>query len=360
MYIPLICKIDAIFAADYYWRHIGERYLALEFAAILMTVYVRFVVEINKEIESMFTVIGLMVFAIFVGFLFRKCSFAYLGKITTFLIWMLLFILGIEVGGNRRIMEGLHTLGLEALLVAAMCVMGSCFSAWILGRVLYGKRISDIPASHPSDNTSESLWKGLKGSMTIVAFFLIGVFIGLADIFSFDLASTNVSFYALCCLMVSVGLGLGSDPDTLRNFRNLNPRLVFLPFMTIAGTLAGAFLASFVLSHRSPAECMALGSGMGYYSLSSIFITEYKGAELGTIALLANVIREIMTLLGAPFMVRIFGRLAPISAGGATTMDTTLPIISRYSGQDLVIVSIFHGFLTDFSVPFLVSFFCLL
>ena len=65
-----------------------------------------------------------------------------------------------------------------------------------------------------------------------------------------------------------------------------------------------------------------------------------------------------MTLLGAPLMVRWFGKLSPISSGGATTMDTTLPIITRTAGQDLVIVSLFHGFVVDFSVPFLVTFFC--
>ena len=55
---------------------------------------------------------------------------------------------------------------------------------------------------------------------------------------------------------------------------------------------------------------------------------------------------------------RRFGKLAPISVGGATTMDTTLPIITRVSGQSLVIVSIYHGFVVDFTVPFLVTFFC--
>jgi len=59
-------------------------------------------------------------------------------------------------------------------------------------------------------------------------------------------------------------------------------------------------------------------------------------------------------------MVRWFGRLAPISAGGATTMDTTLPIITRSCGQDYVILSLFHGFCVDFSVPFLVTLFCTL
>jgi uncharacterized membrane protein YbjE (DUF340 family) len=92
--------------------------------------------------------------------------------------------------------------------------------------------------------------------------------------------------------------------------------------------------------------------------LSSIFITQYRGAELGTIALLANIFREILTLLCAPLLAKYFGKLAPISVGGATTMDTTLPIITRYSGKDLVFVAIIHGFIVDFTVPFFVTFFC--
>ncbi|GAE14813.1 lysine exporter LysO family protein [Bacteroides pyogenes] len=198
----------------------------------------------------------------------------------------------------------------------------------------------------------------MKGSLIIVAFFVLGTVVGLTDLFPFDLADTDISYYALCALMFCVGLGVGNDPQTLKNFRSLNPRLVFLPVMTIVGTLAGSAVVSMLLSHRSVADCLAVGSGFGYYSLSSIFITESKGPELGTIALLANICREILTLLAAPLLVRWFGNLAPISAGGATTMDTTLPIITRTAGQEYVVLSIFHGFLVDFSVPFLVTLFC--
>ena len=133
---------------------------------------------------------------------------------------------------------------------------------------------------------------------------------------------------------------------------------LFTGVMTILGTLAGTAVVSIFLSHRSLTDCLAVGSGFGYYSLSSIFITEYKGGELGTVALLANISREILTLLAAPLLVRWFGRLASISAGGATTMDTTLPVILQTAGQEFVVVSIFHGFVVDFSVPFLVTFFC--
>ena len=198
----------------------------------------------------------------------------------------------------------------------------------------------------------------MKGSLIIIFFFILGTLCGIFHLIPVDLTKTNISFYTLCALMFSVGISIGNDPQTIRNFKSLNPRLVFLPIMTILGTLAGSALVSFALEGRSATECMAVGSGFGYYSLSSIFITEYKGAELGTVALLSNISREIFTLLTAPLLVRWFGNLAPISSGGATTMDTTLPIITQCSGQQFVVVSIFHGFIVDFSVPFLVTFFC--
>ena len=190
----------------------------------------------------------------------------------------------------------------------------------------------------------------MKGSLIIVGFFALGCVCGLFQAIPIDITKTDISFYALCALMFSVGLSIGNDPQTLKNFR-------FLPLMTILGTLSAAAATSVLFPNRNAADCMAVGAGFGYYSLSSIFITEYKGPELGTIALLSNIMREIITLC-APLLVRWFGNLAPISAGGATTMDTTLPIITRYAGQKFVVVSIFHGFVVDFSVPFLVTFFC--
>lgn len=199
----------------------------------------------------------------------------------------------------------------------------------------------------------------MKGSLIIVGFFIVGTLCGVCQLIPADfITDSRISFYALCALMFCVGISIGNDPQTLKNFRSLNPRLVFLPVMTILGTLAGSAAVNLILTHRSLTDCLAVGSGFGYYSLSSIFITEYKGAELGTIALLANISREILTLLAAPLLAHWFGKLAPISAGGATSMDTTLPIITRTSGQQFVVVSIFHGFIVDFSVPFLVTLFC--
>lgn len=305
----------------------------------------------------MFTVIGLMLAGMLTGFLLHKRNLSFIHPAITMLIWALLFLLGIEVGGNEAIIRGLHTIGLEAVVLTLGGTLGSVTAARLLWQALTDgkkKRPSETNTSQPAQNDT---LHALKGSLVIVGFFVLGVLCSLMGIIPGHVGS-RVSFYALCGLMMCVGISVGNDPQTLKNFRSLNPRLVFLPVMTILGTLAGTAVVSLLLTHRSLTDCLAIGSGFGYYSLSSIFITEYRGAELGTIALLANISRELLTLLAAPLLARWFGPLAPISAGGATTMDTTLPVITRVSGQEFVVVSIFHGFVTDFSVPFLVTLFC--
>ena len=77
---------------------------------------------------------------------------------------------------------------------------------------------------------------------------------------------------------------------------------------------------------------------------------------LGVIALLSNIMRELITLLATPIFLKYFGKLAPIAAGGATSMDTTLPIITKFSGKDYAIIAIFSGTVLTILVPFLVTF----
>lgn len=200
----------------------------------------------------------------------------------------------------------------------------------------------------------------MKGSLIVVGFFVLGVCLGRLDLAPALLMDSRVTFAALGCLLFCVGMSIGSNDNIVSEFRSLNPRLALLPVATILGSFAGSLVAWLFLQYRGVTDCMAVGSGFAYYSISSIFITQYRGAELGTVALLANIYREILTLLVAPLLAKVFGPLAPISSGGATTMDTTLPIISQTCGQQYVVVSLFHGFVVDFSVPFLVTMWCML
>lgn len=198
----------------------------------------------------------------------------------------------------------------------------------------------------------------MKGSLIIVAFFIAGVLLGRFVDIPAILTAEAPTLYALYALMFLVGISIGSDKKALQALKQQNLKIVLVPLATIVGTLIGSALISFILSGRSITDCLAVGSGFGYYSLSTIFITQYKGAELGTIALVSNIMRELIALLAAPLLVRYFGMLAPISVGGATTADTTLPIITKFCGKEFVIISIVHGITVDLSVPFLVTFFC--
>ena len=198
----------------------------------------------------------------------------------------------------------------------------------------------------------------MKDSLIIIGFFAVGILLGVCGLVPSELIGSGMAMYALYALIFSVGFSVGNNPDILKEFKKLNPRLALLPVMTIFGTLAATALLGIVLPHRTVPQTMAGGSGFAYYSLSSVLITEYIGAELGTVALISNIVREFITLVSAPLLVRWFGSLAAISSGGATTMDVTLPAIVRASGKKYTVLSMYHGFVVDFAVPFLVTFFC--
>ena len=88
----------------------------------------------------MFTIIGLMLTGILLGYLLRKRDLKKIHQIITLLIWLLLFILGIEVGSNEQIIKGLHTIGLEAVILTLGGTLGSVIAAWALWRAMYKRK----------------------------------------------------------------------------------------------------------------------------------------------------------------------------------------------------------------------------
>lgn len=198
----------------------------------------------------------------------------------------------------------------------------------------------------------------MKGSLLILFFFVLGAILAYFNLLPDSVLEYDYSIYMLYGLMFFVGVNIGYDKQILSTLRNTKFKIILLPIGTMLGTLLGAALMSVFIPNYGAIDCMAVGAGLGYYSLSSIFITQYKGIELGTIALVANIIRELFSLVASPLLVLWFGKLAPISSVGAASMDTALPIISRFSGPEFVIIALFHGIALDMSIPFLITFLC--
>jgi uncharacterized membrane protein YbjE (DUF340 family) len=163
------------------------------------------------------------------------------------------------------------------------------------------------------------------------------------------------TLYVLYGLLFLVGIEVGADPRVWRLAGQQQWRILLVPLSAILGTLAGAALASLLVSGVGFRESLAVGSGFGYYSLASVLIAQMGGQPLGVIALLANMARELATLITAPLLARHFGRLAPIASGGATAMDTTLPIITRSVGTEYAIISVVSGVVLTLLAPVLIT-----
>lgn len=197
----------------------------------------------------------------------------------------------------------------------------------------------------------------MRNSLIILLFFACGVAAGATYSEHLAQMGDRLSLYILYLLMFLVGISIGGDSVIFRQLRGSGIKALLAPAATIIGTLAGVSVAGLLFGKLSWVESLMVGSGFGYYSLSSVLITQNSGVMLGTIALISNIMRELITLLAAPYMVRWFSPLAPICSGGATTIDTTLPIIARFSGKDFVFIAIVNGIVVDFSVPILVTLF---
>ncbi|MBQ5530331.1 MAG: lysine exporter LysO family protein [Bacteroidales bacterium] len=326
----------------------------------------------------MIVTIGILLAGFLFGLLLKGRVKLPTSAITMASICLLLFILGLEIGGNDELLGNLPTMGLTALIVTVLAVLGSVVLARLFtkkeemavgapraeanGGTAQAAKASDAGAPAGGTQAAEAPAGGLRDSLIIVGCFVAGVLVALAGWLPEDLPMGQITTWGLYVLLVCVGLGLGMDEGFFASLKTLPVRSLLLPLVTIVGSLAGGLLAWWVVSlmHTTApglADTLAVTSGFGYYSLSSVLLDEARGPMIATIALASNLLRELLTLLSAPLLRRWFGPYAVIASGGATSMDTTLPVAVRYGGSRYAPVSIYHGFFLTVAVPFIVSFF---
>lgn len=196
----------------------------------------------------------------------------------------------------------------------------------------------------------------MRGSITVLSIFVAGMLLAYQGWLPSFLVEVDLSSAALYLLMFLVGVSIGVDEHAIQIIRTINFKIILVPIAVVVGTIIGSLVVSWLVSGIGTRNVLAIGSGFGYYSLSSIFIGKVSGEAMGVVALLANMIREISTLMLAPLYVRLFGPLSPVAAAGATAMDTCLPMIVKHSGKKMVVIALFSGITLTIVVPFLVAF----
>lgn len=186
---------------------------------------------------------------------------------------------------------------------------------------------------------------------------IVGVFLGRFLLPGTVTASlTQYAFWLLLLVLFGIGIELGSSDALGMRLLRISPRSLLLPVTSAVGTLLGAGLAALLLGVRLPLG-LGIGAGFGWYSLSSILLAELAGAEIAAIAFLTNVIRELIAIPLIPKLFRHNFGLAAITPGGATTMDTTLAVISRAANQEMTLLAFYHGVVLSTLSPILVTLF---
>ncbi|MGI6575428.1 MAG: lysine exporter LysO family protein [bacterium] len=162
--------------------------------------------------------------------------------------------------------------------------------------------------------------------------------------------------WALGFLLWGVGLEIGSKKEIVANMRVMGYRVLLLPVAVAVGSIVGTVMMG-SLWGMSSGDSAAIGAGFGWYSLSGILLANLRNVELGVLAVLTNVSREILALLLIPLLARHLGPYAAIAPGGATTMDVTLPLIVKIVGSDYALIAFFHGLILSALVPLLIPLF---
>lgn len=163
----------------------------------------------------------------------------------------------------------------------------------------------------------------------------------------------KISSFALNLLVLSAGIDLGANKEVFNNIKETGIKMLLIPASIILGSLLGGIIAALI--YGMPINLgLAISSGFGWYSLSGVLLDSIAGHEAGAIAFLANVFRELIAVITIPLIARKLNHLTAISPAGATSMDTTLPLISEATDSKTVVVSFINGAILSSLVPILV------
>ncbi|AMQ19422.1 lysine exporter LysO family protein [Thermococcus peptonophilus] len=180
---------------------------------------------------------------------------------------------------------------------------------------------------------------------SLVLGLLTGHFLGL------DFGNAYEIMLDLLILLIGVDLGMSLNAEELKK---LGKKSLILPTETLLGSLLGGAVGALMLGINVKWG-LAIGAGCGWYSITGPLIAQYS-AIYGAIGFLSNLLREILTIILYPILIKWIPPEKAVVMGGATTMDTTLPIITKFGGRKTTLVAFAHGFILTAVVPFVVSF----
>lgn len=186
----------------------------------------------------------------------------------------------------------------------------------------------------------------------------IGILAGYVNnIFGFPQLNIIFSEYAftlsLIILLFLMGMLFGLDEESVAKMKKAKFRIFAFPFAVALGSIIGGLIGGIILRIDVFAS-MGVCAGYGWYTLAGPLAGQLFGLEWGALGFAVNLLRELVTIALTSIVAKL-DKYAPIAMGGATAMDTTLPMIVRCCGQDTIITAFSSGFILTLAAPFTIT-----
>lgn len=165
---------------------------------------------------------------------------------------------------------------------------------------------------------------------------------------------TDHSDLALYLLMFLVGISIGMHEGIWAKIKQYHIKAFLIPIGILLGSLIGGAVCAPLLGFSVEQGTM-VASGLGWYSLAGVTIGNLAGAQLGSIAFLSNLMREIISFFLIPPISRRLNYYTCIAPAAATSEDTTLSMMIRFTDEETVVLSVFNGVVCSAAVPPLIS-----
>lgn len=291
---------------------------------------------------------GLVLLPIIAGFLFSTRLQTWTDRLISWGLYLLLVAMGLNIGLDPQIKGAIPVVGMQALV---LCLISSLLS--ILAVVLYEKMFL-IPKFGRVQRIRRS---GLKKELYFIITVLICISAGLAAGNFIPAIPQRLAdiFFTAALLVICTGIG-SSMRQGLAQLLQIRGKLwlyALVPLCITVGSVLGGLLGGMILGINL-VNSTAISGTMAFYSLGSVVITSQAGVNAGLTAFLSNLLRELLTFFAAPFLAR-YSYLAPLALGGASTMDTTLPVMKQCLPEEYTIMALYNGIVLSLVIPLLLA-----
>lgn len=292
----------------------------------------------------------LLVFVpMFLGYFIKTQNQSFLNiinQVVMVLLYVILLVMGIALGQLDNLAKTLPMIGLSALTFSI--IIHGCN---LLGLVAYDKW--NPQPSHAPQGELPARWKLLLDSAKLCSMVAIGFVLGILSKGYISLPF-GTSTYVLVALIFCVGIQLRNNGIQLKSVI-FHKQGIITGIIFIVTSLVGGIISAYLLN-LPITQGLAIASGFGWYSLSSVVIHDAWGAVFGSIAFFNDLSRELLSLFLIPLLMARYQATA-VGISGATALDCTLPIIQRAGGIEVVPFAISFGFITNIVPPILLVFF---